>query len=90
MISTLSEDELKQLVNGISAALSEHGPKGQNLAAKMMDAAGKPPFIQLVVAITLIRCYIEDCNDRESFGILFDTIYNFVRTQIDEGMGTPQ
>lgn len=90
MNSALDEDELRQLVSDISAALAEHGPEGQKLAVKMMDAAGEVPFIQLAVAITMIRCYLEDHNGKEPVNILLDTIYNFARMQIDANKGTPQ
>jgi len=84
------DEDFAMLVKEISEALATHGPIGQKLAMTMLQAAGEVPVIQIAVAITLIKCYLEDKDGREPVSILLDTVYKFIRAQTDAGMGVPQ
>lgn len=69
--------------------LAVHGPKGEELSRRMSTTMEGSSPMDMMVAMNLIRCYLEDNSpqDRAHYALANQTVYTYIRHQIDVSKG---
>lgn len=78
-------DRREQYAEDLHNSLGVYGPRGEELARTLSPMLSNHTFVEILVAFSLVRCYLEDKTNmpRGQFEFTNDYIYDFIRTQID-------
>ena len=79
----MTEEEIEAVSKEVSEALVTAGPKGQELAHKMAKLIDGSATIDVVVALNLLKCFLEDTSGVPylEFNLLMNVVYQFIRNQ---------
>lgn len=91
----MNDDEARRR-DEFALKLHEHlataGPAGEVLSAKIAPLLDTTDMFEILVALSLLRCAVEDSTamPRSQFEFSAAYIYHFIRSQIDANKGTLQ
>lgn len=89
MIDDIDLDDAKVLYDGLKASLAIHGPLGEALAAKIGPMLDGAHSMDILVAMALILCFLEDTCEIEGADIpaSFDCVRAYIRAAINASNG---